>query len=31
MRDTDVEYIVSTIKHIVQANRVRVYVGNMRS
>ena len=31
MTDTDVEYVVSAIKHIVQANRARVYVSNMRS
>jgi hypothetical protein len=31
MRDTDVEYVVSTIKHTIHVNRARVYVTNMAS
>ena len=30
MSQTDVEYVVNTIKRIVQANRARVYVSSMR-
>jgi len=31
MRDTDVEHVVSTIKHTIHVNRARVYVSNMAS